>query len=99
MKKLKLDPEAVVVESFSVEPNRTALGTVLANVETGRGDTCGMSCPGAPNTYCVCDPETDPESWWGGCSGKTCQIEVCYTAIQGGVSCVDTQNDPTCLTC
>jgi hypothetical protein len=99
MKKLKLDLEAVVVESFSVEPTRPARGTVRGNVETGWGQTCGMSCPGAPNTYCVCNPDTEPETWWEGCSGDTCQVEVCHTALQGGVSCPDTQNDSTCVGC
>jgi len=60
MKKLRLDPEALAVEPFEVEPTLAeAEGTVLGNFATKRADSCnypatcgGTSCDtGYPLCY------------------------------------------------
>jgi hypothetical protein len=102
MKKLKLDLETVVVESFSVEPDLpTQTGTVaghdITEALTCRGSTCGQSCPGQ-NTNCVCDPDTNPDTWWENCnySGEyTCLVEECGSAI----NCTEGVECPSGYTC
>ena len=100
MKKLKLDLDAVVVESFGVEPERRPrTGTVAAHDDvteafTCRGSTCGQSCPGQ-NTNCVCDPDTYPPTWWEVCNGSgdfTCQ------GLTGGCECA-TEHATDCYEC
>jgi hypothetical protein len=88
MKKLKLDLESIVVDSFGVQPKLPArTGTVagfdVTEAGTCRGSTCGQSCPGQ-NTNCVCDPDTYGETW---------SVPSCVT---GECQCYNTYGDPTC---
>lgn len=77
MRKLRLDLESVVVESFSVDADGTESdGTVAAHeyseVGSCRGATCGQSCEGV-NTNCVCEPDTQPVTWYCASGDYSCQ--------------------------
>jgi hypothetical protein len=88
MKKLRLDLDSVVVESFAPDPPHPDArhGTVEArDISDGscRGATCGPSCPGV-NTNCVCNPDTYPNTWWENCMGSgdySCEV------VTGGCEC------------
>ena len=89
MRKLKLDPDLLVVESFPAGPGAPAPGTVLANVESNArcnseiscDNTCQESCGDCGSYYCAAT------------FGATCDLVGCnYT---GGTSC----NAPCLPTC
>ena len=92
MKKISLDLDALVVDSFEVAPAGGPLGTVDAQItpteNTRRVCTCAGSCDGT----CAATCETCGASCQGTCVScpglNTCDFSCNGTC--GGFSCVDT---------
>jgi hypothetical protein len=98
MKKVKLLPEDLQVESFEVEPDFQGIGTVKG-FETVHTE-CYTHCPGGgcedPNSVVQTHCNYECPSWDGGCytvgGGYTCG----YTC-DGGYTCYDPScNDNSC---
>ena len=84
MRKLKLDPEALSVQSFAVDPARAERGTVRGH------DTAGCTPAGACETLFTCYEYT--------CNGGSCDQEpschIAYTCTDCGETCAE-----SCIDC
>ena len=66
MKKLQLDPDDLLVQSFATEAAGTGGGTVFARATEFWVQTCGGNPDSCNATYCGDCPDTNPG---GGCGG------------------------------
>jgi hypothetical protein len=100
MRKLRLDPDALRVESFATDPRSRAAGTVAAHVDLiGAG---GIDVMVPPNTM---DAQQCLKSWIETCVTaeiSKCPGETCGDALTCGASCqatCETCLGPTCDSC
>ena len=82
MRKLKLDPEALKVQSFAVDPARSERGTVHGHVSPG------CTPAGACETLFTCY-----SCEGGSCEGPSCHLD--FTCTDCGGTCAETCLD-TC---
>ena len=92
MSKIRLDLDALSVESFTTETGLAQAGTVrghspidqtfYSDVTGCDQDTCARNCSGNTTCYASCD---GVQTCGGSCNG-TCQASACYACDESQVS-------------
>lgn len=79
MRKLKLDVDALTVDSFAPARGATRRGTVVGQGTYVR-DTCGYPCNPEFTWTCVCENSgVAPQGVCGTLAANTCQVTACCT--------------------
>ena len=88
MRKLKLEMDALVVESFASDTRTDGEGTVRAHLSAYYED-CGPDDTGQAS--CTCEPTCNAQTCYacgtGGCTGVSCAATSCLAACGPTFSC------------